>query len=87
MKIVYLSILSFFLTFPIFSISAEKVNINTASKDVLIENIKGVGEKKAQAIIKYRKKNGKFNSINELVEVQGIGPDIIEKNQKQLSIK
>ncbi len=47
-----------------------QVNINTASATEL-SALKGIGEKKAAAIIKYRKANGKFKSVEELVNVPG----------------
>jgi len=52
---------------------AETVNINTADKDTLMTVIKGVGEKRAEAIIAYREQNGPFKSIEELAEVRGVG--------------
>ena len=66
---------------------AEVVNINTADKDTLMSAIKGVGEKRAEAIIAYRKQNGPFKSIEELVEVRGIGASTVEANMENLSIE
>ena len=66
---------------------AEVVNINTADKDALMSAIKGVGEKRAEAIIAYRKQNGPFKSIEELVEVRGIGASTVEANMETLSIE
>ncbi|MCH8261988.1 MAG: ComEA family DNA-binding protein [Proteobacteria bacterium] len=66
---------------------AETVNINTADKDTLMTAIKGVGEKRAEAIIAYREQNGSFKSIEELAEVSGIGPSIVEANMDNLSIE
>ena len=45
--------------------AAAVVNINTASKEELT-TIKGIGDKRAQEIIDYRKKNGDFKSVDEL---------------------
>ena len=62
------------------------MNINTADKDTLMTAIKGVGEKRAEAIIAYREQNGPFKSIEELAEVRGIGASIVEANMDNLSI-
>ena len=47
-----------------------KVNINTATVEEL-KTLKGVGEKKAEAIIEYRKKNGSFKTKEDLMKVRG----------------
>jgi len=65
---------------------AETVNINTADKESLMTAIKGVGEKRAEAIIAYREKNGPFKSLDELAEVRGVGSSIVEKNMDNLSL-
>ena len=66
---------------------AETVNINTADKESLMMSIIGVGEKRAEAIIVYREENDPFKSIEELSEVRGVGPSIVEKNMETLSIE
>ncbi|RKZ48099.1 MAG: hypothetical protein DRQ48_07490 [Gammaproteobacteria bacterium] len=65
---------------------AETVNINTADKETLITSIKGVGETRADAIIAYREQNGDFKSVEDLAEVRGVGPSIVEKNMDNLSV-
>lgn len=51
---------------------SKKININTATQDEL-DSLPGIGPSTAQKIIAYRKENGKFQSIEELKEVKGIG--------------
>lgn len=63
---------------------AAPVNINTADAKTLAENIKGIGPKKAQAIVVYRHENGPFKSIHELTKVKGIGEKFIAKNKAEL---
>jgi len=85
MEIFKKTLLTFCLLIPTL-LFAETVNINTADKESLMTAIKGVGEKRAEAIIAYREQNGPFKSIEELAEVRGIGTSIVEKNTDNLSI-
>ena len=61
------------------------ININTATKEQLM-TLNGIGEVKAAAIIDYRRENGKFKSIEELDNVKGIGPKIIEKIRAYITV-
>lgn len=63
-----------------------KVNLNTADVATLARELLGVGEVKAQAIVEYRTANGAFASVDDLLEVKGIGAAILEKNRDKLSI-
>ena len=65
--------------------ATDKVRINSANIAEL-QQLNGVGEKKAQLIIEYRDQHGKFKTIDELQEVKGIGPKLIEKNRSRLSL-
>ena len=58
------------------AVSAFALDINTASAEEFIK-VKGIGEKKAERIISYRNEHGKFNSIDELKNVKGIGKKIV----------
>ncbi len=61
------------------------VNINKADKAAL-EALPGVGAAKAAAIIEYRTKNGNFKTKEQLLEVKGIGPKILESLKKEIEI-
>lgn len=67
------------------TIFAFAINFNTASKADLME-LNGIGNKKAEAIMKYRKSH-KINSANDLVNVKGIGKGIVAKVTGKKSIK
>ena len=55
----------------------ETINVNTA--DVYdLQRLPGIGEKRAQDVIAYREEHGPFHSVDELVNVPGIGPAILE---------
>ena len=71
---------------PLTASAAELVDINRADAATMIENWKGIGEKKAKAIVAYRKKNGNFSSIDDLQNVTGIGEGIIKNNRKYMSV-
>ncbi|BAU75267.1 Competence protein ComEA helix-hairpin-helix region [Metapseudomonas furukawaii] len=47
----------------------------------------GIGEAKARAIVQYREENGPFSSVDDLLEVKGIGVKTLEKNRDRLSIE
>ncbi len=61
------------------------VNINTARKEELM-TISGLGDAKADAIIKYREENGNFNSIEEIKNVSGIGDSLFEKIKDYITV-
>ncbi|HAB93125.1 MAG TPA: competence protein ComEA [Pseudomonas sp.] len=69
------------------SIEQSAVNINSADMETLARELNGVGSAKARAIVEYREANGAFASIDELLEVKGIGMAILEKNRNKLSVK
>lgn len=66
--------------------AAETVNLNKANAAAIQQNLIGIGPVKAEAIISYRKKNGKFKSIDDLQNVKGLGPALIKKNKRYLSL-
>ena len=53
------------------------IDLNAASIDELM-NLPFIGRKRAEAIVAYREKNGRFNTVEELQQVKGIGPIVFE---------
>ncbi|MEL6300591.1 MAG: helix-hairpin-helix domain-containing protein [Pseudomonadota bacterium] len=66
---------------------AEPVNVNSASAELIAENLEGVGITKARAIVAYRNANGPFATPEALAEVTGIGPRTIEANRHNIVVE
>ena len=63
--------------------SSGKININTATLEELTQ-ISGIGEARAEAIIRYREENGAFSCIEDIKNVSGIGDGLFEKMQDEI---
>ena len=63
-----------------------KININTANVKEL-QKLSGIGESIALRIVTYRKENGKFNSIEDLKNVSGIGENKFNKIKNNIFVK
>jgi competence protein ComEA len=68
-----------------FAYAMDKVNLNTATSSEL-QALNGVGEATAAAIIQYREENGMFKSVEDLVNVKGIGSKKVEKFTDSVTI-
>ena len=66
---------------------AAPVNINKATAEQLAENLRGIGLKKAQSIVQYRKQYGAFRNKSDLLNVKGIGVETLEKNNTDILLK
>lgn len=64
---------------------AAEMNINTATPEQLTQ-LKGIGDKKAQAIVAWRKANGPFTSVDQLAEVKGISANTLERMETTLTL-
>lgn len=64
-----------------------KVNLNTADAETLQKQLSGIGKGKAEAIVAYREASGEFTSVDELIEVKGIGKAILDKNRDRLAVE
>lgn len=62
------------------------VSLNTADAETLQKRLKGIGKAKAEAIVAYRQANGPFTSLDQLLEVKGIGKAILESNREAISL-
>ena len=63
----------------------QVVNINTASSEEL-QNIRGIGPAIAGRILDYRKEHGRFDKVEDLAKVHGIGENKLQRMKAQVSI-
>jgi competence protein ComEA len=70
---------------PLAVMALEPVNINTADA-VALQQINGIGPSKANAIIEYRKENGPFATVDDLVKVPGIGEKSLAQLKPQITV-
>ena len=61
------------------------VNINTASREELC-NLAGIGVGKAESIINYRRENGNFHTIEEIMNVEGIKDGLFQKIKDKITV-
>ncbi|GAB4259770.1 MAG: hypothetical protein Kow0092_08190 [Deferrisomatales bacterium] len=66
--------------------AAHAININTATVEELT-SLKGVGEKTAEAIVRYRLEHGPFQRMEDLLKVKGIGRKRLEALQPKISVQ
>ena len=63
------------------------ININTATAEAISNALTGVGVTRADAVVAYREANGAFTSIDQLLNVKGVGEKILEKNRGRIVLK
>lgn len=64
----------------------QTVNINSADAQALQNSLKGIGPKRAAAIIAYRTQNGPFKAVDDLIHVKGISEKIINENRARIAL-
>ena len=78
LKKILLSLVMALSLFTGMAFAVDKVDLNTANQAQL-EMLNGVGASTAAAIIEYREKHGAYDSVDELVQVKGIGAKKLAK--------
>ena len=63
------------------------ININQATVQEITAKLDGIGRKKAQAIVQYRKQHGDFKNVDALMQVKGIGEKTLAKNRARIRLK
>ena len=66
---------------------AQTVNINEADAETLARELLGVGQTRAEAIVRYRDEFGPFFTAEDLTQVKGIGPAVVEKNRGRITLE
>lgn len=66
---------------------APQLDLNTADALTLQKELNGIGKAKAEAIVAYREANGPFASVDELLEIKGIGNALLERNRDKVMVK
>jgi len=64
--------------------SSVKININSASVDMIDKNLIFVGHKTAQAIVDYRKSNGNFKNLSDLIKVEAVSKRLAKYNKRRI---
>lgn len=67
-------------------IENKTININKAGTDEL-QNLNGIGESLSKSIVQYRKENGKFEQVEDIMNVPGIGESKFNKIKEQIKVK
>jgi competence protein ComEA len=67
-----------------FAVFADPININQADTEAISKALTGVGPKKAEAIVQYRKEHGNFKTLKDLENVSGIGAKTAQQNEKNI---
>lgn len=62
----------------------KKIDLNTATASMLSNSIKGIGKKRAEAIVSYREAHGAFHEVAELSAVKGLGKTFVNKHLDEL---
>jgi len=72
-------------TLLVAGVALAEVNVNTATQEELTE-LTGIGQVKAAAIIKHREEHGDFASVDDLIQVDGIGEATLSGLRDQATV-
>jgi competence protein ComEA len=61
-----------------------QVNINEADAETIADILVGIGASRARAIVEYREENGRFNTLEDLTRVVGVGEATVRNNQERI---
>ena len=67
--------------------AVTQLNLNSVDAATLQRELNGIGKAKAEAIVAYRDVNGPFTSVDELLEIRGIGKALLDRNREKLMVE
>jgi competence protein ComEA len=67
--------------------AAAPLDINKASAEEIAETLQGIGLKRAQDIVAFRSQHGPFKSVEQLLDVKGVGEKVLEKNRANIRLQ
>ncbi len=65
--------------------AGNKINLNTASKDELAK-VQGIGNNRADEIVRYRDENGSFDSVDDLEQLPGFAGRLSDDVKQRLTV-
>ncbi|KJK19526.1 ComEA family DNA-binding protein [Pseudomonas sp. NPDC087612] len=68
------------------TLPVAKLDLNQADATTLQTTLTGIGKTKAEAIVAYRDEHGAFTSVDELLEIKGIGKALLDRNRDKLTV-
>ncbi len=85
--IAFLTASFLFLNVPsLYANETQKLDINNATVSELVV-VKGIGEAKAKAIVDFIKSKNGIKNMDELLEVKGVGPKVLERLKQKFEVK
>ncbi|HSR63819.1 MAG TPA: helix-hairpin-helix domain-containing protein [Gammaproteobacteria bacterium] len=75
-----------FVLIPTLALALGEVNINTANKQEMLDNLEGLSPEQADAIIEHRTKNGPFVNVHEVGTLDEVGWDVLNINQGRINV-
>jgi len=68
------------------AVQVQRLNLNQADAATLQSQLSGIGKTKAEAIVAYRDEHGDFASVDELLEIKGIGKALLDRNRDKMFV-
>lgn len=86
MQVIKSLLMALLLCFAGVAGAVAQVDINAADAGTLSKDLKGIGPKKAAAIVEYRQKHGPYKSADDLAQVKGISKKLVDMNRDAITV-